>query len=89
MTYLARAGRYWGQSGIKKTLLVLPKGYRTGKPIPVVMGMQRDATRLRALGAEVFHKPYAEQQQHSFSPDFDTALPIWIRYILGTGPRPR
>ncbi|WP_437914323.1 hypothetical protein WME73_50505 [Sorangium sp. So ce302] len=227
--YLARAGRYWGQSGIKKTLLVLPKGYRTGKPIPVVMGMhglgsqpedfmdesvqraadalsvafvsvsgtlprgprkfvwsespardrarldealaevrdrvtvapgqviligfsqggqmaaeiaardprhyagavvmspgsvtelslggvprspelaQRrcvvvvgagespgnvrlaecDATRLRALGAEVFHKPYAEQQQHSFSPDFDTALPIWIRYILGTGPRPR
>ncbi|AUX27834.1 hypothetical protein SOCEGT47_084320 [Sorangium cellulosum] len=227
--YLERAGRYWGQSGIKKTLLVLPKGYRPGKPIPVVMGMhgmgswpedfidesvqraadalsvafvsvsgtlprgprkfvwsespardrarldealaevrdrvtvapgqviligfsqggqmaaeiaardpryyagaivmspglatglsldgvppspdlaqrrfvvvvgagespgnvqlaERDATRLRALGVEVFHKPYAEQQQHSFSPDFDTALPIWIRYILGTGPTPR
>lgn len=227
--YLVKAAQYWAQSGIKKTLLVLPKGYRPGQPIPVVMGMhgmgsqpedfvgesvqraadaltvafvsvsgtvprgprkfvwsesptrdrarldealaevrdrvtvapgqviligfsqgaqmaaeiaardprhfagaiamspglmtehalggvppspelaqrrfvvvvgageskgnvqlaERDATRLRELGADVFHKPYAEQEQHSFSPDFDTALPIWIRYILGAGPRPR
>jgi predicted esterase len=47
-----------------------------------------DAARLRTLGANVFHKAYADMNTHSFPPDFEEAMPVWVRFILGTGPKP-
>jgi predicted esterase len=60
-----------------------------GEHPTTVKRAQQNTERLRALGADVFHKIYAEQQQHSVSPDFATVLPVWIKFILGDGPRPK
>jgi len=35
--FLRDCGRYWAQSGIKKTVLVLPKGYKKDAPLTVVV----------------------------------------------------
>lgn len=35
--FLNDCGRYWQQSGIQKTALVLPEGYKKDKPVPVVI----------------------------------------------------
>jgi predicted esterase len=47
-----------------------------------------DARALRGAHADVFHRAYAGVNVHSFPPDFTSALPVWIRYILASGPRP-
>jgi predicted esterase len=47
-----------------------------------------DARALRGAHADVFHKAYEGMTVHSFPPDFTSALPVWIRYILGSGPKP-
>lgn len=47
-----------------------------------------DARALLGAHADVFHKAYEGVEEHAFPPDFTTALPRWIRYILGSGPKP-
>jgi predicted esterase len=47
-----------------------------------------DANQLRTAGADVLHKAYAGMRTHAFPPDFDDALPHWVRFILGTEKKP-
>jgi predicted esterase len=49
---------------------------------------EADAARLRALGGDVAHKLYGDMNIHSFPPDFEEALPKWVRFVLGKGPKP-
>jgi predicted esterase len=48
-----------------------------------------DARFLRGARADVFYRAYEGVKTHSFPPDFGSALPRWIQYILGTGPKPQ
>lgn len=48
-----------------------------------------DARALRGARADVFYRAYEGVKTHSFPPDFSSALPRWIQYILGTGPKPQ
>lgn len=49
---------------------------------------ESDTTSLRALDATVFYRSYAGMNVHSFPPDFDDAMPTWVKFVLG-GPTPR
>jgi predicted Zn finger-like uncharacterized protein len=44
---------------------------------------QTYADLFRQAGARVIHKPYPNQNTHSFPPDFETELPSWIDFLLG------
>jgi predicted esterase len=48
-----------------------------------------DTRALRAARADVFYRAYEGVKVHSFPADFGAALPRWIQYILGTGPKPQ
>ncbi|MBK8258784.1 MAG: hypothetical protein IPK82_39770 [Polyangiaceae bacterium] len=41
-----------------------------------------DTDRLRRAGGEVYHKIYPELRTHSRPPDFEKALPAWLRFVL-------
>jgi predicted esterase len=47
-----------------------------------------DAKKLAALGADVFHKEYPGVSEHALPLDFSAAFPAWVRFILGSGPKP-
>lgn len=47
-----------------------------------------DSRWLQGAHAEVFYRAYEGVHEHSFPRDFETALPHWISFILGTGPKP-
>ncbi|UQA57798.1 alpha/beta hydrolase [Polyangium aurulentum] len=69
----------------RRFVVVVGEGERPGN----VELAQKDAERLRTLGADVFHKVYAGQDRHAFPPDYETILPVWVAYLLGEGPKPK
>jgi len=46
-----------------------------------------DARQLRVVHAEVIHKAYAGVKSHAFPPDYQEALPRWVRFVLNEEPR--
>jgi predicted esterase len=75
-----------GSNDLAKQRFVVVAG--AGENPTIVAQVRSDAARLRALGADVFDKTYAGMIRHAFPPDFGEAMPRWIRFVLGSGPRP-
>ncbi|MCE9572893.1 MAG: hypothetical protein K8W52_07030 [Deltaproteobacteria bacterium] len=45
-----------------------------------------DAAKLRAAGAEVYHRAHPDQKQHSFPPDFYDAFGTWLGFVIDGKP---